>query len=313
MQKYRNFYFISLAVITALSAYPIYMGISTFSDFLTIGYIEQSDYPKYLIPYAPMCIAMILSAAVMPIFLRFCKKLSLLLTSAIGIGLFLALERFFEQIKVVIGYESVPVQSWQLGLCMATPEVLEAIGDPIYAENDPAFKVHFYIIAAVMILGVLGLLYGYSRLFLENKKELKRSLIAQTLSVTLFIALCVVACLTAFFRNGTLNISPLSAFLTGLFFVVFGMTFGIYTASFLVSKGKIGVILPAITASLMTLVMYIGELMLMDGKLFILGNGPFFAPLSPLPFSACDILLILAAGMLTALIACSLVKGKSKE
>ena len=130
----------------------------------------------------------------------------------------------------------------------------------------------------------------------------------QTVSVIIFIALCILACFTAFFRNGTLYISPLSAFLTGLFFIVFGVTFGIYFAGYLFGRKKpLSVGIPAIIAILTTLVMYVGELMLMDGALFIFGKGFFFEPLFKSPaFSLCDITIILLSGFITAGLTCFL-------
>lgn len=313
MKKYRNFCLISLGIIIAASIYPIYMGIISLADYFSNGFIEQANYPKYLIPYAPMCIAIIVSAALMPLAIRLCKRFSLAVTSVIGVGGFLLAEKFFEQIKVVVGYETLRVDGWQLALCFATPEVLEAQGDPIYAENNPTFKVHFYIIAIVIILSVLGLLYGYSKLFLEDKKELKKPLLAGSISTVLFIGLCILACFTAFFRNGTLYISPLSSFLTGAFFIVFGITFGIYICSFLIGKGKRCIWISALTASLTTLVMYIGELLLMGGKLFVFGKGFFFSQIGVIPFSPCDILIIFASGIITALIAGLLNKEKVSQ
>ncbi|MBE6538963.1 MAG: hypothetical protein E7671_05825 [Ruminococcaceae bacterium] len=310
MKKYRNFYLISLGIIIAASIYPIYMGVVALAEYFSEGFIEQANYPKYLIPYAPMCIAIIVAAALMPLTIKLFKRFSLAVTSVIGVGGFILAEKFFEQIKVVVRYETLRVDGWQLSLCMATPEVLEAQGKPIYAENNPTFKVHFYIIAIVIILSVLALLYGYSKLFLENKKELKKPLLAQTVSVILFIGLCILACFTAFFRNGTLYISPLSSLLTAFFFIVFGITFGIYICSFFIGKGKICVWISALTASLTTLIMYIGELLLMGGKLFIFGKGFFFLPLGIIPFSPCDIVVILVSGIITAIIAKLINKEK---
>ena len=136
----------------------------------------------------------------------------------------------------------------------------------------------------------------------EGLYEKKRPLIMQTVSVIIFISLCILACFTAFFRNGTLYISPLSAFLTGLFFIVFGVAFGLYFAGYLFGGKKLlSVVVPAIISSLTTLIMYVGELMLMDGELFIFGKGFLFEPLfKTLAFSLCDIMIILLSGIIAA-------------
>lgn len=302
--RYRTFYILSLAVIILLSVYPIYMGISVMSQYLQNGYVPVESYPKYIIPYTPISIAVIVSAALLPVIYRLSKRFSLIIDSCIGIGLFFILELCFEKIKVIEGYTTFPIESWQYGICAATPEVLRAIGEPIYAENNQDFKVHFYLISIVIILSTVGVLYGFLKLFKEDLYQKKKTLIVQTVCVTVFLGLCIFACFTAFYRNGTLYISPISAFLTGLFFIVFGVTFGMYIASHLYGKGKaVSVLIPALTAVLTTLAMYIGELVLMDGKLYVLGKGLFFQPLGASPFSLCDISIILISGIITALLA----------
>jgi len=298
--KNKVFYFL-LAILILLSAYPIYMGITVFWQYFVNGSVAAEDYPRYIIPYTPMSLAIIFSAALLPAVYKFSKRFSLVLGSCIGIGLFLVGELFFEQIKVVEGLTALPLDSWQYSLCVATPEVLRSIGEPIYASNNPAYKVHFYLIAIVIILSVINILHGFLRIHKEGSYQKKKPLIVQTVCIAGFIGLCILACFTAFYRNGTLYISPLSAFLTGLFFVVFGVTFGMYFAGHFYRKGKLlSVWVPAIIAVFTTMAMYIGELVLMDGHLFIFGRGIFFEPLGTVPFSLCDILIVLISGIITA-------------
>ncbi len=305
MKKYRIFYLSSFALVAALSAYPLYMGIKSLINYFSDGYIVQELYPKYLIPYAPMCFALLITVALMPLFARLFKRFAQLASSVLGTALFLLSEVFFEGIKVLVGYERVEVESWQLGLCIMTPEAMEAQqalqqGKPIYVTNNNSFKVHFYIIALVVILTVIGVLYGYRKLILEGKKEISGALYAQTASVVTFVSLCVLACFTAFYRTGDIRISPLSAALTSGFFIIFGITVGVYISSFLIGKRKLGTVIPAVSASLTTLVMYLGELLLMGGKLFIMGNGAFFEPMGSFPFAPFDIAVILISGIITA-------------
>lgn len=227
---------------------------------------------------------------------------------------------------MIEGYQQMPLESWQYSMCFATPEVLKTIGEPIYAENNPEYKVHFYLIVMVIILTVAGVLHGYTHMFRENDTAKKRPLLAQTICVVLFIGFCILACFTAFFRNGTIYISPLSSVLTGTFFVLFGVTAGVYGATLMYdpevfqcgqaenggqsekkiaarkngcTKGQWRVWLPTMIAVLTTTVMYIGELVLMGGELFRFGTGFFFSRLGAIPFSICDLLIILAAGAVT--------------
>lgn len=301
--KYRNFYLLSLLVVVLSSVYPIYMGVVTLSHYVQNGFINAADYPKYIIPYTPLCVALIVSTALMPLIFKLCKRYTLPVVSLLGIILFLAAEFGFEQIKVIEGHVEMPLESWQLSLCMATPEVLRSIGQPIYAANNPAFKIHFYIIAIVIILAVLNVIVGFSKMLKEQDFGKKRPLIAQAVSAVLFIALCIIACFTAFYRNGTIHISPLSAVLMSIFFIVFGITAGIYCGSLFYGKSKwLSKNIPGIIASLTTLVMYIGELVLTGGVLFKYGTGFFFAPIEAIPFSPADIVVILLSGVMTYMI-----------
>jgi hypothetical protein len=84
------------------------------------------------------------------------------------------------------------------------------------------------------------------------------------------------------------------------FFIIFGVTSGTYCGSILSGRGRmLSVLLPAAAASLTTLVMYIGELVLMGGALFKYGSGLLFEPVSPLPLSLVDIAIILFSGLVT--------------
>lgn len=312
--KYKNFYLLSLFVVTLASIYPIYMGVTTLSRYLQDGSISVADYPKYIIPYTPICISIIISVALMPLILKIFKRYALTAVSLLGIVLFLLFELGFEQIKVIEGYVKMPLESFQLSLCMATPEVLRSIGEPIYAADNPAFKIHFYFIAFVIILAALNVIYGFSKMLLENDFGKKRPLIAQAVSAVVFIGLCVLACFTAFYRNGTLNISPLSAILMSVFFIVFGITAGIYCGSVFYGKRKLlSKVIPSITASLTTLFMYIGELTLTGGVLYTYGKGFLFEPIATIPFSIVDIVVILSSGIITFIIMRFLNSATRKE
>lgn len=298
--KYKKIYLLSLLIVVLASVYPIYMGVFTLYSYLQNGYVNVNSYQKYIIPYTPICISLIITTALLPLIFKLFKRFTLPVVSLIGSVLFFVSEFYFEQIKVIGGYVEMPLESWQLSLCMATPEVLRSIGEPIYAANNPAFKIHFYIIAIVIILAVLNVIYGFSKMSRDQDFGKKHSLIAQAVSVVLFIGLCILACFTAFYRNGTINISPLSAILMSIFFLVFGITVGIYCGSLFNTKVKLLTkIIPAIAASITTLIMYIGELVLMDGELFKYGYGFFFQPILGIPFSIVDITIILASGVIT--------------
>jgi hypothetical protein len=297
---YKKFYFISLGALTLACAYPIYMGIATFVSYINKGFIDVADYHKYVIPYTPICIALIVSIALLPVVFKLCKKHTLLATSALGTILFFIAEICFEQIEVRTINLVYQLQGWQLGLCMVTPEVQKSIGVPIYAQNNPAFKIHFYIISIVIILAVINVIYGFSKMLRDNIYDKKRPLIAQAASAAVFIGLCIFACFTAFYRTGTINISIVSAILMSIFFIVFGITVGVYVGSIFYGRKKLtSVVIPAIAAAITTIVMYIGELILMGGVLFKFGNGFLFEPLGAIQFAIIDFIVILLSGIIT--------------
>ena len=87
-KKYRIFYLSSLGLLLALSAYPLYMGIKVISQFLHRGSVVATDYPKYVIPYTPVCLALLLVAAIFPLLYDRMKKWSLAIGSIFGAAVF---------------------------------------------------------------------------------------------------------------------------------------------------------------------------------------------------------------------------------
>ncbi len=145
-----------------------------------------------------------------------------------------------------------------------------------------------------------------------EKKRLK-SLILQSVCSLTFLGLCILACFTAFWRDGSIQVSPLSAALMTVFFVLFGVTFGVFTGSFLLGKREvISVGVPSIAASAMTLLMYIGEMILLNGHLYSMGTGIIFDSLPGIVFAPIDLLIILLSGCITALIF-TLLNGRHKR
>jgi len=153
------------------------------------------------------------------------------------------------------------------------------------------------------LLTTIGLIYGFTRMFGIGNYEKRRPLIAQLISVVVFVSLCILACFTAFYRTGEINIAPISAFLMSVFFIVYGITFGVYFGCMLFRKHKfLSIILPSLIAVATTVAMYVGELVLMDGKLYIFGTGFLFTPISEIPFSPWDFTVMLLSGVLTSIL-----------
>ena len=175
--------------------------------------------------------------------------------------------------------------------------------DILMGDYNPAFKLHFYIISVLLIITILNCLYGFCQMIKNGDKKRCKSLVLQSICSVVFLGLCILACFTAFWRDGSIQVSPLSAALMTVFFVLFGVTAGVFVGSFLLGKRKlISVWLPAISASVMTLLMYIGEMILLNGHLYILGSGFLFESLLGIVFAPIDLLVILLSGCITVLI-----------
>ena len=199
------------------------------------------------------------------------------------------------------------LKDWQLALCAVTPEVFESgklteVGI-LMGEYSPAFKLHFYIISIVLIISILNCFYGFAKMIQTGDTSRRKSLVIQSIASGAFLGMCIWACFTAFYRNGDIKVSALSAVLMSIFFVLFGLTVGIYIASFTLSRKPIlSVWLPGVSAAVVTLVMYIGEMILLSGHLYRFGNGFFFEGIPGIVLAPIDIVVILASGAITAII-----------
>ena len=310
MKSQKAYYFLSLAAILALSFYPLQMGARVAAALLRDGYVRAEDYPKYLIPYTPIALAVILAVALLPLFAKLCKRFALLCASLFGAGMFLLAETLLEQITVFSQQEgTADVGSWQTYLCIATPQVMETveyretIGAALSARYSPVFKLHFYCIALLLVLAAIGLVYGVGKALRDGNAARRKPLLLQAVSVAVFLGLCILACFTAFYRTGDINLSALSAWLMSVFFIIFGLTAGAYAGSLLYfRKPALSRLLPACIAVVTAALMYVGELVMMGGELFRFGIGFFFEPLGAFPLAPADLLVLALSGGVTYLL-----------
>ncbi len=310
-KRLRIYYLLCLIGIILASVYPLYMGIKILVDYVQFGYVLGEHYPKYLIPYTPVSLALVACVALLPIALQF-KKWGQVGLTALGFSLFLVFELLLE--GMVIRNEisqRVPLQDWQLYMCAIAPSTFDqAYIYSVIGHYSPTFKLHFYAISMLIILTVINCFYGFGKQIQTGDRSRQRALILQSIGSGLFLGLCILACFTAFFRTGSILVSPLSASLMALFFIVFGVIAGIFTMSFMVNKSHL-VWLPVTIACAMALLMYVGEMCLLSGNLYRFGTGWFFERLGRLVLAPVDILIILASGLITALIAALAVKSKA--
>ncbi len=304
-KKFSVFYLCSLLGVLAASVYPLFMGVRVISDMITQGTVYSGDYPKYIIPYTPISIAVIIGVLIMPPLVRRMKKYAIAVGSAVSAGVFFAAELLLENKVVVTSEHTVALEDWQMYMCYIPPAVNSERTwtevDVLMGEYSPAFKIHFYIISITLIFALLNCFYGFACMIETGDKTRKKVLVIQSSAALIFLGLCILACFTAFFRNGEITVSAVSAALMTAFFVIFGLTAGIYAGSFLLGKKRaVSIFVPALISSVVTVVMYIGEMILLSGHLYRFGKGFFFEEAGNIIFAPADIAVILAAGILCA-------------
>lgn len=316
-KTFRKYYLFSLLGVLLASCYPIYMGISVIVDMIRYGTVYAENYPKYIIPYTPIALALLVCVALIPVALKYFEKYALLFGTVISTVLFFVFEFILERAvtvtRTVTGIFST-LEDWQMFMCYVPPNSFEERTwtevDVLMGEYSPAFKLHFYIISIVLIISILNCFYGFAKMIHTGDKSRRKSLVIQSVASGAFLGMCIWACFTAFYRNGDIQVSALSAALMSVFFVLFGVTVGIYIESFTLNKKPLlSVWLPSVSAAVVTLVMYIGEMILLSGHLYRFGDGFFFAGIPGIVLAPVDIVVILGSGVMTAIIT-SFVRNK---
>ena len=317
MSKFKKYWLLTLCGVFIASFYPLYMGFSVVHDMIASGTVYQEDYPKYIIPYTPISLAVITAVILMPVLFQHVKRFFLLVASIVSLGIFFVSELLLESKVIVTSDVTSTLESWQMYMCIATlpseaydGRTQRAI-DILIGEYSPAFKLHFYLISVLLIISILNCLYGFAQIVRGEKRDRLKALTVQSVCTVLYLGLCILACFTAFFRTGEITVSAISAILMSMFFVVFGVTAGLYAGSFLLGKKKmVSIVLPSVIASLVTLMMYIGEMCLLSGHLYRFGSGIVFGGISGIILAPVDVLIIILSGCVTAIIGSLLNKGR---
>lgn len=302
----RIYYWLSCAGVLLASYYPLSMGVRVVTDMITDGTVLKENYPKYIIPYTPICLAILIGVLLMPLCAKLLKRFALAGGGAVAVGAFFIFEILFEQNVVVTATTTVSkLEDWQMFMCYMPLETYktQTAVDILMGNYSPAFKVHFYVISVVLILAILNSIYGFGRMIATGEKKRLKSLILQSACALAFLGLCILACFTAFWRDGSIRVSALSAILMSAFFILLGVTTGVFAGSFLLGKRKfLSVGIPAILSAGMTLVMYIGEMILLNGHLYRFGEGFLFDSIPGIVLSPADVLIVLASGGATAVL-----------
>ena len=307
MSKLKKFYLFSIIGVLIVSFYPLYMGLKVIVDAVEDGTVLAENYPKYIIPYTPISLAVIIAIVLLPLLIRFAKKFALAAASTISLIIFFVSELLLENMIIVTKDVTTTLEDWQMFMCYIPPESSQTrtwrAVDVLIGDYNPAFKVHFYIISVVLILAILNCFYGFAHMIISKNKSRLKALVIQSVATAMFLGLCILACFTAFFRDGEITVSTLSAVLMTVFFVVFGLTAGLYVGSFLLNKRQtLSILVPSIVAATVTLIMYMGEMILLSGHLYRFGSGFLFDGLAVIVLAPIDILIIIASGCINAVI-----------
>ena len=312
---FKKYYLLSVLGVLLASGYPIYMGITVLVDMIRYGTVYAENYPKYIIPYTPVALAVLLGVVIIPLVFRRFNKYALLVGSAISTAVFFVVEMVLEKTVIVtrtvteiVGVvDSSLLESWQMYMCYIPPNRFEERTwtevDVLMGEYSPAFKLHFYLISVVLIVCLLNSFYGFAQMIKNEDKSRWGTLILQSITSVSFLGMCIWACFTAFYRTGAVYISAWSAVLMCVFFVLLGVTVGICVASLTVGK-RFGwsVVFPSVVASVITLVMYLGEMILLSGNLYRFGRSWFFQGIEKLVLAPVDLVVIFMAGLITAVL-----------
>ncbi len=310
--NYKKYYFFTLIGVLIASFYPLYMGVKVAVDMITNGTVLQENYPKYIIPYTPIAVAILLGVLLMPLF---AKGFALLGGSVCSLGAFLSTELLLEKCVNITSDTVVALEDWQMFSCVVPYDFRETQSltpiDILIGDYDPMFKLHFYLISVVIILSVLNCIYGFGEMVRTHNKKRLKALVLQSVSAVLFLGLCILACFTAFWRDGQIQVSVLSAILMSMFFIVMGVTAGIFVGSFILGRGRlVSVFIPSLVSVVVTVLMYVGELILLQGNLYRFGKGVIFEGIADLVLAPVDIAVIILSGAICGFIFFLLSKKK---
>lgn len=322
MKRYKLSYWLTLAILLVMSAYPLINGVRMVYLGIMNGAVEPDQYAKYVIPYTALCIAVIFFAALRPVFDSI-KRAPFWIGLAAAYAVFAGIEHFLERIRVNtagmtlvdpaelsidsgITIPSAAVDAWQASLCAVSPYVRQrsaayaSQNQYFYVMDDNTYKIHYYLISLIIIAMACNLIYGIGQAVRSVESGRRKQLIMQGMAAALLVSLCVFANTTAFFRQPGSIQTPLASVLTCLFFIFLGVSVGLYSGSFLTTKGKRpGLWFPVLLSVSAVVLMYAGEAVMMKGGLYRFGIGWFFRGIPGIILAPVDILVIIISGTVT--------------
>ena len=189
--RFRIYYLLTCLGVLIASFYPLSMGIRVITDIIDDGTVYKGNYPKYIIPYFPICTAIIAGVLLMPLLFKIFKRFAFAAAASAATGLFFAAELLLEKKVVVSASESLlTLEDWQMYMCYIPPYDASNIGNVSYrpltaveilmGDYNPAFKLHFYIISVILIITILNSLYGFGHIAKTGDRQRLCPLIIQS-------------------------------------------------------------------------------------------------------------------------------------
>ena len=170
MTTFKKFYLFSLIGVLIASFYPLFMGVKVIADMVQSGTVMAENYPKYIIPYTPISLAVIFAILLLPVLLKYAHKYALTVASDISLVVFFVSELLLESKVLITSTVTTTLENWQMFMCYVPPENLETrtwrAVDVLIGDYSPSFKIHFYIISLVLIFAILNCFYGFARIII---------------------------------------------------------------------------------------------------------------------------------------------------
>ncbi len=293
----KRFYGIVMLFLLVFSFYPIGMGVRIFVLQSQYGNILPEEYAQHVIPYAAVCSSILVTISLYPIVSKI-RRFSVPAASIIGLGLFAGVEWFIEKntINTMAAYSTF---QWQLTHSVGITDAMHSF----HKLYDPTYRMHHLLVSFLLILLITGTVYNYGNVMPLNDRAKKAVFCMQAIFTVLFIVFCAAVNITHFFNGPSGSLAPFSSVITGFFFVLAGVNFGIYLAVYLINKNMlISILLPAAGTCLITLVTYLGEYRALNGVLYRFGYTKLFQMTPFTVMTLTDMLIVPASGLLTALL-----------
>jgi len=147
MSQFKKFCIFSLVGVLVASFYPIFMGLKVIDDMVRNGVVLAENYPKYIIPYTPISLAVIIAVLLLPVLMRYTKKYALATATLISLLVFFVSELLLENMVIITDNVTTTLESWQMFMCYVPPESVRTRTwkpvDVLIGDYSPAFKIHF--------------------------------------------------------------------------------------------------------------------------------------------------------------------------